>query len=221
MSRSVPFQVGGLAATLIVAFLGGCGGGATGASTSSVARPVALSQEEIQDLHYMREEEKLARDVYLELADHWRAHGAAAPLINALENISRSEQMHMNSLKSLLAAYQLPDPVDPAETRGRFINPALAQLYRELLEQGRTSQAAALKVGALIEEVDLSDLEKALATSRQAGIDQVYGSLACGSRNHLRAFVGQWAVAGGAYAAQVLPQPAVDGILAGARESCN
>ena len=51
---------------------------------------------------FMREEEKLARDVYLTLYDAWRL----APFAN----ISVSEQKHMNAMLLLLRKYGLPDP---------------------------------------------------------------------------------------------------------------
>ncbi|MDK2464101.1 MAG: DUF2202 domain-containing protein, partial [Candidatus Korarchaeota archaeon] len=53
-----------------------------------------LAEEEIQGLLYMREEEKLARDVYLTLYEKW-----GLPIF---QNIARSEQTHMDAVKTLL-----------------------------------------------------------------------------------------------------------------------
>ncbi len=62
-----------------------------------------LSQEEIDDLVYLREEEKLARDVYLHLYNTWGQW--------IFENIAASEQQHMDAVKTLLDRYGIHDPV--------------------------------------------------------------------------------------------------------------
>lgn len=162
----------------------------------------------------MREEEKLARDVYLALADHYRPRPEAATLVALFGNISRSEQQHMDRLKALLAAAGLADPVDGAETRGRFTDPVLASLYADLVATGLTSLPSALKVGALIEETDIDDLNRAMAATRQTTLLSTYGGLKCGSGNHLRGFVAPLQSEGSVYAAQVLTPAEVAAILA-------
>jgi hypothetical protein len=138
-----------------------------------------LSQYEIEALLFMREEEKLARDVYLFLYELW-----GQPVF---QNIAGSEQAHMDSVLGLINAYGLTDPA--AAEAGRFTNTELQALYDQLVEQGSLSLADALRVGALIEEVDILDLEQRLAVTTNAQIVQAFNNLLRGSYNHLRAFV--------------------------------
>jgi len=216
--------VTGLSLSLLTACGGASGTSVHAAPTVSDAScpgaVIPLTQAEIDEALFMREEEKLARDVYDELAAYWLAQVGAVPVVNIADNISNSEQKHMDSMKAVLDCYGLPDPVDSAETPGMFINPELAQLYTTLTTRGRASQLDALKVGALIEEVDIEDLQESIEISQQAYTDAVYENLMCGSRNHLRAFAGQIIKTEGSYTAQVLDQAMVDAIINSPRENC-
>jgi len=139
-----------------------------------------LSEEEAAGLLYMREEEKLARDVYLTLYEQWNQ-----PIF---QNIASSEQRHMDMVLGLLTAYGLEDPA-AGKGIGEFTNPDLQALYDQLVARGRQSLAEALKVGAAIEEIDILDLRERLAQTDKADIQTVYQNLMSGSENHLRAFV--------------------------------
>lgn len=139
-----------------------------------------LSPEEAAGLTYMREEEKLARDVYLTLYKAW-----GPPVF---QNIAGSEEAHMNSVLLLLDQYGLPDPVAEKGV-GEFADPEFQELYGQLTAQGRLSLAEALKVGAQIEELDIVDLQQRLAQTDNEYIVQVYSNLLKGSENHLGAFV--------------------------------
>ena len=163
-----------------------------------------LSDEETATLTFMREEEKLARDVYRTLYELWANR--------VFTNISDSEQQHMDALADKLSFYRLPDPVVDDYT-GAFTNTDLAGLYLTLTENGQVSLLDALKVGALIEELDIQDLQHAIDESSHADLDSVYESLMRGSRNHLRAFVGQIENLGIVYEAQLLEQAEVDEIV--------
>ena len=79
----------------------------------------------------------------------------------------------------------------------------------------------ALQVGATIEDLDIVDLEKYKATTTNASILNVFNSLQCGSRNHLRSFVSAIANIGGSYTPQFLTQTEYNAILAGNQEQCN
>lgn len=138
-----------------------------------------LSADEQAALIYMREEEKLARDVYLTLYETWG--------IESFNTIAQSEQTHMDTVLGLLERYGLQDPVADKGV-GEFANPTLAALYTQLVAQGQTSAVEALKVGAYIEELDIADLQTRLAQTDNADIQQVFNSLQSGSVNHLRAF---------------------------------
>jgi hypothetical protein len=140
--------------------------------------PADLSAEESAALLYMYEEEKLARDVYNTLFMVWN--------IPTFQNIAASEQMHMDSVKSLLDRYALTPPLLGA---GSFADPTLQGLYSTLVAQGSQSIAEALKVGAAIEEIDILDLQTRLAFTNNADIQLVFNNLVNGSNNHLQAFV--------------------------------
>jgi hypothetical protein len=141
--------------------------------------PGELSSDESAALLYMREEEKLAHDVYVTLDTQW-----SLPIF---QNISQSEQIHTDAIKTLLDHYGLTDPA--SSEIGVFTNPDLQALYSNLVTRGSQSLAEALKVGAAIEEIDILDLQTHLAETDNADIQQVYNNLMNGSYNHLRAFV--------------------------------
>lgn len=139
-----------------------------------------LSEVEAAGLSYMREEEKVARDVYLMLYEQWG--------IQIFKNIAEAEETHMAAVAELLDRYGLTDPA--ADTAvGVFTNPELQALYDQLLEEGRQSLAAALRVGALVEEVDIVDLDNYIAQTDNEDVLLVYRNLLKGSQNHLRALI--------------------------------
>jgi hypothetical protein len=140
-----------------------------------------LKSSETNSILFLREEEKLARDVYQTLYEVF-------PLRPFL-NISKSEQAHMDAILYLINLYGLEDPVGDNPV-GVFENQELQELYDTLVEQGKTDAVEALRVGALIEEVDILDLRAAL---EQDPADEetirVFTNLCRASGNHLRAFV--------------------------------
>lgn len=139
-----------------------------------------LSDAEKSALLFMREEEKLARDMYNAMYDQWG--------VRLFSNIAQAEQRHMDAVLCLLNKYQLTDPARDKAT-GVFQNAQLQTLYNALLAEGKQSKAAAFNVGAKIEDVDLADLIKLKPDMDNADIRAVFDELTRGSRNHLRAFV--------------------------------
>jgi hypothetical protein len=159
-------------------------------SIGLVQAATALTLTEKYWLTYMREEEKLARDVYLFLYDRWR--------LAIFSNISQSEQTHMDAIKTLLDRYGLPDPVQD-NTVGAFTNADLRELYLKLTSQGSSSEVEALQVGVFIEETDIDDLNAGIASTTRKDIKTVYSNLLQGSLNHLKAFVSNLAKYGVTY----------------------
>jgi hypothetical protein len=139
----------------------------------------ALSDAETAGLIKMREEEKLARDVYQALGEKWN--------VPVFKNIAVSENRHTEAVKALLSAHGVVDPVSD-DTRGVFQNQDLAKLYTDLVARGQSSIAEAYRVGAYIEDLDIADLEKEMKTVTHEDIRVVYEHLQNGSENHLRAF---------------------------------
>jgi len=140
-----------------------------------------LTEDETAGLLFMREEEKLAHDVYLALYEQW-----GQPIF---KNIAASEQTHTDSVKLLLDKYEIPDPAEEVSAPGQFSDQDLQALYDQLVEMGSVSLADALMVGTAVEEIDILDLEKYISQTELADITQVYKNLLAGSRNHLRSFV--------------------------------
>ncbi len=142
-----------------------------------------LNPEEIAGLLFMREEEKLARDVYLTFFDQYD--------LNIFSNIAASEQVHTDAILMLLERYDIPDPVGDNPI-GVFQNVELQALYDDLIAQGSQSLEDALYVGCAIEEIDIIDLEEYISFTSYKDLLLVYEPLLAGSGNHLRAYVRLW-----------------------------
>ncbi len=164
----------------------------------------ALTQRERDGILLMREEEKLAHDVYVVLAEKWgdRPFG----------NIVSSEQTHMKAVKTLLDQYGLDDPITNLRA-GKFKDARLQRLYLDLVRKGSTSRLDALKVGATIEDLDIFDLNRLMRETKNVAILNVYGSLRTGSQNHLRAFIRNITRSGGTYKPQYISQAEFDQII--------
>ncbi len=148
-------------------------------SIETISKENDLTADEIAGLIYMREEEKLAKDVYLGLYDIWG--------ISIFQNIANSEQTHTDAVKQLLDMFGIEDPADTSPT-GIFANEELQNLYDELMSLGSKSLSDALMVGGAIEEIDILDLQAYLENTQNEDIQRVYENLLRGSENHLRAF---------------------------------
>jgi hypothetical protein len=195
------------------------------------AASTGLDPVEASHLTFMREEEKLARDVYLTLASLYPDQA----VFNTIA--TTSEQTHADTMRDKLAQFDLPDP-NPAtndlpDSIGVFLGSEWGWYFTEkfgaLTSKARTSELDALYVGAFIEELDMNDIAVCpqvmvdkgypkpcgLEYTDASALTNAYNSLIDGSENHLRAFVGQIeAVIGvGNYVAQYLPQAEVDAVL--------
>lgn len=164
----------------------------------------SLTDDERESVIYMREEEKLARDVYKMMYAKYD--------LRPFRNIKQAEQTHMDLMKDLLTKYGIDDPVSSDET-GSFTNAELKELYTKLIEQGNLSLVDALKAGALIEETDIADLDKQLKVTQNKDIKDTYDYLRYGSENHLRAFVRNLRSNGVEYTPVVLSKEDFDKII--------
>ncbi len=163
-----------------------------------------LSDVEIEGLLFMREEEKLARDVYSYLYDLWGQR--------TFNNIQGAEQKHMDSILGLIEDNSLEDPVGDNE-QGVFEDQALQDLYNDLIESGEISLVDALLVGAAIEEIDILDIQGYISETDDPDIIRVYQNLIKGSENHLNAFVNALSKQGVEYEPQYLSQEEYDRIV--------
>lgn len=147
------------------------------AKANDNSTPNGLSKADIESIQYMREEEKLAHDVYTFYAGQYD--------IPIFRNISRSETAHQKAIMWLMEKYNIKDL--SKENAGEFNNPELQKMYNELTKGATLIDA--LKAGALIEEHDIKDLEMHLQKTNNADIQRIYTNLIRASENHLRAFV--------------------------------
>ena len=163
------------------------------------------SSEESDGLLYMREEEKLARDVYIYMFTQWN--------LKVFDNISQSEQTHTDAILALLERYSIADPVADND-EGVFEDAYLQTLYDNLIIKGSLSLVGSLYVGAEIEEIDIIDIQNQVdALEGNEDIATVYKNLIEGSKNHLRAFVKNLASQGVDYSPLHLSQDVYDAII--------
>lgn len=191
----------------------GCGGG----SSSSVEEIVTsdlpveivdaidspkskLSQDLINTLAYMGNEERLAYDVYNALYEQYGTEQFTKIATNG-------EYQHITAVQELIQKYKLSDDVNftnidlpalgymntPIEEMdaGRYDIAAIQTLYDDLVTQGSTSEIEALKVGCIIEVVDVNDLNRDIALAESEGatdIVTVFNFLRDGSYNHYWSF---------------------------------
>lgn len=145
----------------------------------AVLAPVDLSEDEIAGLLYMREEEKVARDVYNVLGAKWHE--------DLFTRIAGSEQNHMDAVKKMIDKYELTDPVDEIETPGLFTE-AFQKIYDDLVALGLSSKENAIVVGQIIEQTDIDDLDKWIGLTNAQEIIKMYEHLKAGSERHLISF---------------------------------
>lgn len=177
------------------------------ASSEMNEKLVLLTDQEKSDLLFLREEEKLARDVYIYSYNKYN--------MNIFSNISNSEQHHMSNVLNLLNKYGLADPITN-NAPGVFSNSELQTLYNQLTNTCDVSLNKALEVGANIEDLDIKDINKFKSHTSNSDLLDVYDKLTCGSRNHMRAFVRQL----GTYKPIYISQTEFNSIINSSKEQC-
>ena len=125
----------------------------------------------------------------------------------------------MDAILGQLEKYNVTDPVGD-NARGVFKNATLQDLYNQLTARSDSSLVEALKVGALIEDLDIFDIENILDRTTESNIIKVYNNLTCGSRNHLRSFTSQLAANGAEYENIYISDEYYNQILSSGNESC-
>jgi hypothetical protein len=175
--------------------------------SSMLYAQVATDKEKASVLR-MREEEKMARDVYMVMNEKWDHQ--------VYSHISESEIYHMSQMKLWVDKFNLDDPVTQNnDKRGVFTDQSLQKLYNELTASGLQSKEAAFRAGAKVEEVDILDLKAALAETSNADLQSTYKYLIHASENHLRAFVRNLKALGIDYKPVVMIQKEFDEIMNG------
>ncbi len=155
-----------------------------------------LTDEQKYTIAFMWNEEKLAKDLYVELNLIYPTQ--------QLENIgTRSEPMHQALVEDLVKRYDLniTNLVDYKENYseeelrafapGEFGVQEIQDLYDTLYAEGEQSQQAALEVGCKVEVSDVEDLLEEIAIAEEVDAQDliaVWNVLLSGSYNHYWAF---------------------------------
>lgn len=174
--------VASLAATPFGALAGNGKQGNGGRPTTPGAAVTALeplTPDEIDTLLWMREEEKLARDVYITMTEKYA--------VKVFSNIAAAEQKHFDALGRKLEQYGIPDVALPGV--GDFYDQDLQKLYDDLVAQGLEDYIEALYVGVAIEEADMTDLTLAIDETDSRPLKRTYAHLLIGSQHHLDSFI--------------------------------
>lgn len=193
---------------LSLATLGACDNDET-PITGTELNVTDLTLEDENALLFMLEEEKLARDTYDFLDGLYG--------INQFANIKVSEQSHVNAVVELLDQYQIDYTILPY---GEFANEEMQKLYDQFVEKGQIDAGNALEVGATIEDLDIVDLGTFIDATANPSMINVFKSLQCGSRNHLRSFVRAIENSGETYVPQFLTIEEYNAIVDSANERC-
>jgi len=201
-----------LVITLMTTALIGCSGGGGGKGKgggggddgqadalvdAAIASEKSILTQELQDsITYMYSEEKLAKEIYLNLY--------AVQAVKQLNNIAtKSEVKHVDAVDRLAVKYDLnttlyPDTTTPYDantlnsfSNGKFPVVAIQELYDRLYEKGIQSEKDALEVGCMVEVVDVNDLNKYITQatdSNASDVLSIFDFLRKGSYNHYWAF---------------------------------
>ncbi|MGD8582688.1 MAG: DUF2202 domain-containing protein [Gammaproteobacteria bacterium] len=190
---------------------------------------IVLDYNEQTHLEFMREEEKLARDVYIELSTMYPDH----PVFGKIDD---SEQKHTDAVKAMIEKYGLEDPNTNDNVgvyTGNDYGWYFTEKFQQLVERASVSELDALYVGAFIEELDMMDINQCpqviIETDNDINdvtecgkvytdnedVDDLYASLLDGSDSHLEGYVKniEKYIGEGNYQAQVLPQEQVDELI--------
>ena len=170
-----------------------------------------VTLDEVSIMPVMYEKEKLAMEVYKTLIAKWDKP--------VFEKVGKSESMHMWRINIFLDVNNIAIPSlalstsDTTGTEVRFTSESLQTRYDELVKQGDISELDAYKVGALIEETSISELEAVLAKTTNPDLKTMYGHLKMSSSGHLRKLNAEIVKLEETYTPTVLSQAAFDKII--------
>lgn len=145
------------------------------------------------DLVFGVEEERVAHDLYVAAFERWN--------LGVFDRISAAETQHEAAFVLLAASVKVALP--PA-VRGVYATAELQSMYQQLLALVSESAPAALRAGALVEETDIVELRRMIATVQDDRTREVLAHLEAASGRHLRAFVRNLERSGESYQPQVL-----------------
>ncbi len=138
-----------------------------------------LTDTQKQTLMRNAEEEKLAHDVYVKLAD---SSGDVR-----FTRIAAAELQHLRAVRTVLARYGVEDPTR-GKAEGEFATRSVAADYHRYVDAGSQSAEKALEVGRRIERADITVLQQAERGLDAPAVHALYENLQRASQMHLHAF---------------------------------
>lgn len=141
-----------------------------------------LTDAEINSIMSLREEEKVAYDVYTFMFEKYES--------KVFKNIAENEKDHMDKIKELIIQFNLNDPLSGiSDQKGVFNNKKMQALYDEMIMAGNYGLLDALRAAARFEETDIIDLRNDLSAASDQTVVNTYINLESSSQDHLRALV--------------------------------
>jgi|APHM01.1.fsa_nt_gi Uncharacterized protein conserved in archaea len=137
-----------------------------------------LSDQEVEDIRFMRQEEALAYDVYGTFYDEYG--------VKAFTNIESSEETHTGAIEGLVLKYDLDDPYN--ESTDSFDSQEFSDLREKLVDRGMESEVEALKAAAEVEDRNIAHLREKLENTDNQDTQEVYSTLLGDAKRHLTAF---------------------------------
>lgn len=139
-----------------------------------------MSVEQSSKLEYLLQEEKLARDVYMQMYTLWWN--------KKFYNIISSEENHQSQVARLLEKYEIGNPIKELWI-GEFRDNEFKNLYEQFIASGSISLANAFQVWVTIENTDINDIEETMKLFEgYPDVQQVLTVLLEWSKRHLAAF---------------------------------
>jgi hypothetical protein len=154
-----------------------------------------LTADEIEFIFAVREDEKVARDMYFSFFGKFG--------LKPFENIGKAEDNHIKATEKLFDYYEIDYPT--LSENGKFEDAIRQKLYDSLLLKG-TPELEAFKVMALLEESNIVEYGEVLKTIVNPNIKIVIENLAMASANHFKAAIRQITALGGTYTPALMTQ---------------
>jgi len=162
-----------------------------------------LTADEIEFIYAIREDEKVARDLYFSFFGTFG--------LKPFENIGKAEDNHIKATEKLFDYYEIDYPA--LSENGKFENAIRQKLFDSLLLKG-TPELEAFKVMAMLEESNIVEYGEVLKTIANPNIKIVIENLARASANHFKAAIRQITALGGTYRPALMTQEQYRAVIA-------
>jgi len=162
-----------------------------------------LTADEIEFVYAVREDEKVARDLYTLFFEKYS--------LKVFSTIAKSESNHMRAVEILLDYYEIDFPIPGAY--GVFEDSARQTIYDSLVIKGSTALEG-FRVMAQMEEECVISYRNVLADITNSNIKIVIENLGKASENHFKAAIRQVTALGGTYSPKYMTQEEYNAIIA-------